>query len=70
MEPEKIRELETKELEGQAGEVREQLFHLRFKIGMGQSEGLKKYRALRKDRARILSILRERQAAAQKEGNQ
>ena len=48
----------------------EQLFHLRFKIGMGQSEGVKKYRALRKDRARILSILRERQAAAQKEGNQ
>jgi len=35
---------------------------------MGQSEALKKYRALRKDRARLLTILRERELAAAREG--
>jgi large subunit ribosomal protein L29 len=64
MKAEKFRELETRELEGQAREISEQLFYLRFKISMGQSEGLKKYRALKKDYARVLTILRERQLAA------
>ncbi len=68
MKAEKFRELETRELEGQAREISEQLFHLRFKISMGQSEGLKKYRALKKDYARVLTILRERQLAAGGEG--
>jgi ribosomal protein L29 len=31
---------------------------------MGQSDGLKKYRGLRRDRARVLTILRERELAA------
>ena len=30
---------------------------------MGQTDGLKKYRTLRRDRARMLTILREREAA-------
>jgi len=64
----KFRELETKELEHQAREISEQLFRLRLQISMGQAEALKKYRALRKDRARVLTILRERELAAEKEG--
>ncbi len=42
-------------------ESQEQLFRLRFQIGMGQTEGVKKYRELRKDRARMLGVLRERE---------
>ncbi|MGC8791989.1 MAG: 50S ribosomal protein L29 [Bryobacteraceae bacterium] len=64
----KLRELETKELKHQLQEINEQLFHLRFKLSMGQGEALKNYRALKKDRARILTILRERELAAAREG--
>jgi ribosomal protein L29 len=35
---------------------------------MGQLEGLKKYRGLRKDRARIETILVQRRAAASQKG--
>jgi large subunit ribosomal protein L29 len=41
----------------------EQMFRLRFQMSMGQMDGLKKVRAMRKDRARILTILRERELA-------
>jgi large subunit ribosomal protein L29 len=33
-------------------------------MSMGQMDGLKKVRAMRKDRARMLTILREREIAA------
>jgi len=36
------------------------LFRFRFQMGMGQMEGLKKYRALKKDRARMLTVLGEK----------
>jgi len=58
----KYRELDTTELERQKQETQEQLFRLRFQIGMGQAEGLKKYRNLRKDRARMLTVLSEKKA--------
>ena len=63
MKADKLRDLDTKELESQAREAEAQLFHLRLQMGMGQLEGLKKYRALRKDRARVLTLLRDRQTA-------
>jgi hypothetical protein len=34
-------------------------------MGMGQSEGLKKYRVLRKDRARLLTALRAKELAGE-----
>lgn len=61
MKAEKIRGLEVSELEKQAKANEELMFQLRFRMSMGQADGLKKYRELRKDRARILTILRERQ---------
>lgn len=64
MRADKIRELDDAELAAQEREIREQLFRLRFQIGMGQMDGLKKYRALKKDRARVLTVMRERQLAA------
>jgi large subunit ribosomal protein L29 len=47
----------------------EQLFRLKFQMSMGQMEGLKKARSMRKDRARMLTVLRERALAAQAGGN-
>lgn len=68
MRAEKLRELDDNELVAQSSELSEQLFRLSFQIGMGQMDGLKKYRALKKDRARILGILREREFARVEEG--
>ncbi len=56
----KYRELDAAELERQTQDTQEQLFRLRFQIGMGQTEGLKKYRNLKKDRARLLTVLSEK----------
>jgi large subunit ribosomal protein L29 len=64
----KFRELDDKQLRSELQEINDQLFRLRFQLSMGQSEALKKYRALRKDRARLLTILRERELAAAREG--
>jgi large subunit ribosomal protein L29 len=49
--------LDTADLATKSQDAQEQLFRLRFQMGMGQYEGLKKYRALRKDRARMLTEL-------------
>jgi large subunit ribosomal protein L29 len=61
MRADKVRELDSDELRRQAAEIREQNFRLRFQLSMGQSDGLKKLRNIRKDRARILTILRDRE---------
>ncbi len=64
MKPDKIRDLDTTELERQLNDMTDQLFHIRFQLRMGQMDGLKKYRGLRKDRARVMTILEERRTAA------
>ena len=45
-----MRDLDNAELKNQLQESEEQMFRLRFQLGMGQTEGLKKYRELRRDR--------------------
>jgi large subunit ribosomal protein L29 len=60
----KIRELDATEIAKQRLEADEQIFRLRLQVGMGQVDGLKKYRALRKARARMLTVLRERELGA------
>jgi len=61
MKADKIRELDSDELRRQLTEIGEQNFRLRFQLSMGQTDGLKKVRTMRKDRARILTILRDRE---------
>jgi large subunit ribosomal protein L29 len=61
MRADKVREIDTAELERQLSDSRDQLFRLRFQLAMGQADGVKKYRILRKDRARMLTILHERE---------
>ncbi|HOK47195.1 MAG TPA: 50S ribosomal protein L29 [Bryobacteraceae bacterium] len=64
MRADKIRELDNAELNLRLKDMNEQIHRLRIQVLMGQTEGLKKYRALRKDRARVLTVLRERELAA------
>jgi large subunit ribosomal protein L29 len=56
----KLRDLTSEELQRQEGELNEQMFKLRFQWAMGQTESLNKMRELRKDRARLLTILGEK----------
>ena len=58
----KIRDMSVDELKTQDTEMTEQMFKLRFQLAMGQTESLKKMRELRKDRARVLTILREKES--------
>jgi len=60
MKADKIRDLDERELNHQLAEAQEKLFRLRFQMSMGQTDGLKRYRELKKDRARMLTIRRER----------
>jgi large subunit ribosomal protein L29 len=61
MNADKVRQLDNAELNKQSTDMREQMFRLRFQMAMGQTDGLKKLRTLRKDRARMLTILRDRE---------
>jgi len=61
MRADKIREIDSTDLRRQSDELREQSFRLRFQMSMGQNDGLKKLRAIKKDRARMLTILRDRE---------
>lgn len=61
MRADKIREQDSAELKRQSSDFREQSFRLRFQMAMGQTDGLKKLRILKKDRARILTVLRDRE---------
>ena len=63
MKAEKIRNLTDAELRHQERDLSDQLFKLKFQLNMGQTESLKKIRGLRKDIARVKTIMREQQLA-------
>lgn len=56
----KMRDQSVEELLQRKTEIGEQMFRLRLQWSMGQTETLKKMRELRKDRARIETIRREK----------
>jgi large subunit ribosomal protein L29 len=61
MELEKIRNLSDEELRHQEQTTAEQLFRLRFQVALGQNDGVKKLRQLRREIAQIKTIARERE---------
>jgi large subunit ribosomal protein L29 len=64
MKAEKIRNLTEEEMRHQERDLADQLFKLKFQLNMGQTESLKKIRGLRKDIARVKTILGERSRTA------
>jgi large subunit ribosomal protein L29 len=60
----KARALDANEIAKQIKDTAEQMFRLRFQMSMGQMDGIKKLRSLRKERARMLTVLRERRDGA------
>jgi len=64
MELDKIRNLGDEELKHHEKTTAEQLFRLRFQVALGQNDGVKKIRQLRKEIAQIKTIARERELGA------
>lgn len=62
----KVRELDSNELRKRLIDDEERIFRLRLQNQMGQSEALKNLRETKKDRARMLGVLRERELAEKK----
>ena len=63
MKVEEIRELSMDVLRDREKELDDQLFRLRIQKSMGQLEAPAKVRELRRDLARVKTILREKQLA-------
>jgi len=61
MELTKIRNLSDEELKHQEKTSSEQLFRIRFQVSLGQNDGVKKLRQLRKEIAQIKTVARERE---------
>jgi large subunit ribosomal protein L29 len=65
MKADKIRNQTDAELQDQERQLSDQLFKLKFQLNMGQTESLKKIRGLRKDIARVKTIIGERVRSGQ-----
>ncbi len=62
-----IRALATGEIEARLRDTQEELFNLRFQVTIGQLENHNRLQALRRDVARLKTILREREMEAEAE---
>ena len=67
MELNKIREMSDKELNAELIKLKKDLFNLRFQHVTGQLENPVKLREIKKDIARVKTIIREKELSAQAE---
>ena len=65
-----LRELNDTELEHRLGEAKEELFNLRFQNATGQLDNISRIPAVKKDVARIETLLREREIVAAEQAEQ
>ena len=63
-----VREMSSEELNNQVYSLKEQLFNLRRKKAVGALENLSEIKRVRKDIARVYTVLRERELGMSKEG--
>jgi large subunit ribosomal protein L29 len=61
MKPAKVREMGAEELVARERELSEQLFRLRVQKSIGQLDNAVKLREVRRDIARVKTVLREKQ---------
>lgn len=64
MKPSEIRALSDAELEAKLKDLKQELFHLRFQLATAQLENPMRIRQVRKDIARVHTILHERRGQA------
>ena len=63
-----LREADETELENRLAEAKQEMFNLRFQIVTGQLDNSARLRAVRRDIARILTVLREKEIEAAEAG--
>jgi large subunit ribosomal protein L29 len=63
MKKDKLKTLDPAEMQNKLKEIDEQSFRVKFQMSMGQTEGLKRLRENRRDRARLLTYLRQTELA-------
>ena len=61
---EDLRNLTDDELLGRLKESKEELFNLRFQVATGQLDNNRRLQTVRRDIARIYTVMRERELAA------
>ena len=61
MKAKNIRDMTREELGAKVGELKEELFNLRFQMATGQLENPMRLREVRKDIARTKTVIRERE---------
>ena len=62
-----LRELPDDELRQKLAEGKEELFNLRFQIVTGQLDDPRRIKTIKREIARVLTVLREREIAAARE---
>ena len=62
----KIKEMSSTDIEKELGELKQELFKLRFSLKSGNSNNPMKIKEVKKDIARINTVLRERELAENK----
>ncbi|NIS79305.1 MAG: 50S ribosomal protein L29 [Anaerolineales bacterium] len=70
MKPAEIRALSTEEMRTRLDEARDNYFRLRFQFSTGQLTDHSQLRIARQEIARLATILRERELAAELEGSE
>ena len=61
MKANEIREISTDNIENQIAELKKELFNLRFQLATGQLENTARIRQVKKDIARMKTVIRERE---------
>ncbi len=61
MKASEIREMTSEELQTKLAELKEELFNLRFQLAVNQLENSSRIGAVKKDIARVSTILRQRE---------
>ena len=64
MKASKVREFTTEELNSKLNDLKNELFNLRFQLATGQLENPMKIKAVKKDIARVKTVLRQRELNA------
>ncbi|NLV88977.1 MAG: 50S ribosomal protein L29 [Tissierellia bacterium] len=67
MKAKEVRQLSDAELKNKLNELKAELFNLRFQLATGQLDNPSRIKAVRKDIARVKTIVRERELGIGKE---
>ena len=65
MKASELRELSVEELQTKLAELKEELFNLRFQLAVNQLENSSRIGAVKKDIARVSTILRQRELSGE-----